>query len=83
MLLIQLGARLRPLGGAEYAEDLCIAGEVVERCRRLGGTLPCRYHRRRGHYNQLDAQPIPLIDAQRRGGHVGALHIIGDLTVGE
>ena len=63
--MIQLRARLGSLGGAEYAGDLCIAGEVVERRRRLGGTLPSRYHRRRGHYSRLDAQPIPLIDVQR------------------
>ena len=65
MLLAQLTARLGSLGGAEYAEDLCIAGEVVERRRHLGGTLPCHHRRRRGHYSHLDAQPIPLIDAQR------------------
>ena len=40
--MIQLRARLGSLGGAEYAEDLCIAGEVVDRRRHLGRTLPCR-----------------------------------------
>ena len=65
MLLAQLTTRLGSLGGAEYTGDLSIAGEVVERRHHLGGTLPCRHRRRRGHYSRLDALPIPLIDAQR------------------
>ena len=36
MLLVQLGARLSPLGGAEYVGDLSFAGEVVDRRRHLG-----------------------------------------------
>ena len=63
--MIQLRARLGSLGGAEYAGDLCIADEVVDRRRRLGRILPCRHRRRRSHYSRLDAQPIPLIDVQR------------------
>ena len=65
MLLAQLAARLGSLGGVKYAGDLSISGEVIERHRRLGGTLPCHHRRRRGHYSHLDAQPIPLIDVQR------------------
>ena len=65
MLLVQLGARLSPLGGTEYVGDLSIAGEVVERRRRLGGTLPCCHRRRRSRCSSLDAQPVPLVEAQR------------------
>ena len=83
MLLVQLSARLSPLGGAEYAGDLRIAGEVVDRCRRLGRTPLCRNRRRRGLCSSLDVQPAPLVEAQRWGGHVGLIHTVGDLTTSE
>ena len=85
MLLVQLSARLSPLGGAEYAGDLSIAGEVIDhrRRRRLNSTPPGRHRRRRGLYRSLDAQPVPSIEAQRWGGHVGSIHTTGDLTTGE
>ena len=65
MLLVQLGARLSPLGGTEYAGDFCFAGEAIVRRRRLSGTLPCRHRRRRGHYSRLDAILVPSVEAQR------------------
>ena len=83
MLLVQLGARLSPLGGAEYVGDLSFASEVIDRRRRLGRTPPCRHHRRRGLCSSLDAQPVPSVEAQRWGGHVGSLHTTGDVTAGE
>ena len=81
--LVQLSAWLSPLGGAEYAEDLSIAGEVVDRHRHLGRTPPCRHRRRQGLCSSLDVQPVPLVEAQRWGGHVGSIHTAGDLTAGE
>ena len=83
MLLVQLSARLSPLGGAEYVGDLSIAGEVVDRRRRLGRTPPCCHRHRRGLCSSLDAQPVPSVEAQRWGGHVGSIHTTGDLTAGE
>ena len=69
MLLVQLSARLSPLGGAEYVGDLSIAGEVIDRRRRLGRTPPCRHRHRRGLCSSLDVQPVvsavPLVEAQR------------------
>ena len=83
MLLVQLSARLSPLGGAEYVGDLSIAGEVVDRRRRLGRTPPCCHRHRRGLCSSLDVQPVPLVEAQRWGGHVGSILTVGDLIVGE
>ena len=83
MLLVQLSARLSLLGGAEYVGDLSIAGEVIDRRRRLGRTPPCRHRRRRGLCSSLDVQPVPLVEAQRWGGHVGSIHTAGDLTASE
>ena len=83
MLLIQLGARLRPLGGAEYAEDLSIAGEVIDRWAHVG-RAPLSHHRRRqGRSSDLELQPVPLVCAQCQGGHVGLSSAAGDLTAGE
>ena len=65
MLLIQLGARLHPLGGAEYAGGLSFADEVVDHRRHLGRTPLCRHRRRRGLCSSLDVQPVPLVEAQR------------------
>jgi len=83
VLLVQLSARLSPLGGAEYAGDLSIADKVIDRHRRLGRTPPCRHRRRRGLCSSLDVQPVPLVEAQRWGGHVGSIHTTRDLTAGE
>ena len=81
--MILLRARLGSLGGAEYAGDLCIAGEVIDRCRCLCRTPPCRHQRRRGLCSSLDVQLVPLVEAQRWGGHVGSNLTAGDLTAGE
>ena len=83
MLLVQLSARLSTLGGAEYAGDLSFAGKVVDRRCRLGRTPPCCHRHRRGLCSSLDVQPVPLVEAQRWGGHVGSIHTAGDLTTGE
>ena len=82
-MLVQLSARLSLLGGAKYTGDLSIAGEVIDRHRCLGRTSPCRHRRRRGLCSSLDVQPVPLVEAQRWGGHVGSIHTAGDLTAGE
>ena len=82
-MLVQLSARLSPLGGAEYAGDLSFAGEVVDRHRRLGRTPPCRHRRQRGLCSSLDVQLVPLVEARRRGDHVGSILTAGDLTDGE
>ena len=61
MLLVQLGARLRLLGGADYAGDFSCAGEVIDHRRYLGKTPPCHHRRQRGLYSSLDVQPVPLV----------------------
>ena len=81
--MVRLSARSSPLGGAEYARDHCIVGEVIDRRRRLGRTPPCRHRRRQGLCSSLDVQPVPLLEAQRWGGHVGSIHTVGGLTAGE
>ena len=83
MLLVHLSARLSLLGGDEYAGDLSLVGEVMDHRRHLGRTPPCRHRRRRGLCSSLDVQPVPLVKAQRWGGHVGSIHTIGGLTAGE
>ena len=81
--MIRLRSWLGPLGDTEYAEDLCITGEVVDHRRRLGRTPPCRHRHRQGLCSCLDVQPVPWIDAQRWEGRVGALRTVGDLIVSE
>ena len=81
--MVQLGAQLSPLGGTEYVSDLSIAGEVVEHRRRLSGTLSCCHRRRRRLGSRLDVQLVPLVEARRRGDHVGSILTAGDLIDGE
>ena len=83
MLLAQLTARLGSLGGAEYAEDLCIAGEVVDRRAHVGRAPLSRHRRRQGRSSDLEIQPVPPVCAQCLGGHVGPSPVAGDLAAGD
>ena len=71
--MAQLTARLGSLGGTEYADDLCITGEVIDH-RAHVGRAPLSHHRhRQGHSSDLELQPVPPVCAQWLGDHVGLI----------
>ena len=81
--MAQLTARLGSLGGTEYADDLCIAGEVVDH-RAHVGRAPLSCHRcRQGRSSDLELQLVPPVCAQCQGDHVGPSPAAGDLAAGE
>ena len=81
--MAQLTARLGSLGGTEYAGDLCITGEVVDRRAHVGRAPLSRHRRRQGHSTDLELQPVPPVCAQCQGDHVGPSPAAGDLAAGE
>ena len=80
---VLLRARLSPFGVAEYAEDLCIADEVIDRWVRVGHALLSHHRRRQGHSGDLELQLMPPMCAQCQGDHVGPIPVAGDLAAGE
>ena len=83
MLGVLLRARLSPLGVAEYTEDLCITGEVVDHRVHVGHAPLSRHRRWQGRSSDLELQPVPPVCAQCQGDHVGPSLAAGDLVVGE
>ena len=80
---VQLRVRLSPLGVAEYAKDLCIAGEVIDHRVHVGHTPLSRHHRWQGHSSDLELQPMPPVCAQWLGDHVGPIPAPEILAAGE
>ena len=83
MSLVQLSAWLSPLGGAEYADDLSFASEVLNRWAHIGHAPLSCHRRRQGRSSDLEFQPIPPVCAQCQGDHVGPSPAAGDLAAGE
>ena len=81
--MAQLTARLGLLGGTEYADDLCIADEVIDRRAHVDRAPLSRHRRRQGCSSDLELQLVPPVCAQCQGGHVGPSPIAGDLAAGE
>ena len=52
-LLDRLSARLGPLGVAEYAKDLCITSEVIDRRAHVGRAPLSRHRRQQGRSSDL------------------------------
>ena len=81
--LVQLSAWLSPLGGAEYADDLSFAGEVLNRWAHVGRAPLSHHHRRQARCSDLEFQPVPPVRAQCHGYHVGLSPAAGDLAAGK
>ena len=81
MLLVQLSARLSPLGGAEYTDDLSFIGEVLNHRAHIGRAPLSRHRRRQGRSSDLELQPVPPVCAQWLGDHVGLIPAPGNLAV--